>query len=123
MNYDMQWWANLASVVTLLITACGATVGVYGYFRFRGEWYKKRLTLERYLKAEQQRPLKKSPQGKTRDKTDQGQRTTLHLVRHVGLTEDEIIKISFESGNIVRKLVPDEAGYANALLFEYSGAD
>ena len=122
MNYDLQWWANFASVATLLITAGGATIGTYGYLRYRFQWHKKRLALETYLKAAKGR-AQKNQHGKTKDNADRGQRTTLHLVRYVGLTEDEIIKISFESSNLERKLVPDEAGYANALLFEYSGSN
>ena len=115
MNYDIQWWVDFASVATFIITAGGATIGIYGYIHYRAEWHNKRLALEAYLRAEKE--------GSQEDDQDRGQRTTLHLVRHVGLTEDEIIKISFESSNLKRKLVPDEAGYANALLFEYSGSN
>ena len=122
MIYDMQWWANFTSVATFIITAAGATIGIYGYSHYRFEWHNKRLALENYLKAEKRRTSKTSEQEKTEDDNGRGQRTMLHLVRHVGLTEDEIIKISFESSSIDRKLLPDEAGFANALLFEYSGS-
>ena len=114
MDCNLQCWVNIASIATFFITVVGASVGVYGYFRYRSDWRVKRRTLEKYLRDQQE---EKETGG------DRGQRTTLHLVRHVGLTEDEIIQISFESSNIERRLVPDEAGYASALLFEYSNSN
>ena len=114
MNYDMQWLADASSVATFVITFIGAIIGIYGYTRFRYRWYKKRKSLETYLKAEKDRGI---ISGK------QGQHTMIHLVRHVGLTEDEIIKLSFDSKKILRKIAPDESGYATALLFEYGSAN
>src|SRR3712207_5418868 len=68
--------ADLASIAT-------AGLAAWAYWRFRGERRLKLKRLETYLKAE-------------RDKgKDQGMRTTLHLVRHVGLTESEILNASF----------------------------
>ena len=43
----------------------------------------------------------------------------IHLVRHAGLTEDEILKISFKSKRIERRIKKDAQGYAESLLFEY----
>ena len=46
------------------------------------------------------------------------QQTTIHLVRYVGLTEDEILKISFET-NILKGSRQNEQGKASTLYFEY----
>ena len=68
----------------------------------------KRRGLEQYLKEQ------KTLSG------GQGQRSLLHLVRNVGLTEDEIIQLSFKSRKIKRRIKKDEEGYAKSLLFEYA---
>ena len=46
----------------------------------------------------------------------------LNIIRYVGLTEDEILKISFMSDKIARKLSKnDNDGFADRLLFQYVG--
>jgi hypothetical protein len=107
MECDLQCWANISSVITLILTATVTIVGLWGYLSYRYTAYKKRRKLEQYLEEE-----KKKSNGK-------GQCTLLHLVRHVGLTEDEIIQISFKSKKIERRIKEDEEGYAKSLLFEY----
>lgn len=50
-----------------------------------------------------------------------GQRSILNLISHVGLTENEIIQISFKSNKIERRIKKDAAGFADRLMFEYVG--
>lgn len=44
----------------------------------------------------------------------------MHLIRYVGLTEDEILKISFESERVKRSVGKDDLGKADTPLFEYT---
>ena len=107
MACDLQCVANISSVATLFITAMATLVGVWGYFSYRFDLRQKRLRLEGYLKEQRGEPK------------DKGQRSLLHLVRHIGLTEDEVIQLSFKSERIERRIKEDEEGYARSLLFEY----
>ncbi len=97
---------SIFSIVTGII----ALVGVYAYLRTRCQWRKKRLALEDYLRDE----WKEGKDGKKK-----GQHTSTHLIRHLGLTEEEILKISFESKAIRRVVTKDKEGLADQLLFEY----
>lgn len=97
---DLAWWANLSQVVTGALAL--ATIGVYNF-----RMWSKRQELEKYLKAEKAAA------------SDKGQRSVLHLMAHVGLTEDELLKASFGSGVIKRTLVSDANGKASHILFEY----
>jgi hypothetical protein len=89
--------ANLAEILTSVIAFVA------------GVWYwcdqrQKRNRLEEYLKANT---------GKTAH-------TILHLMARVGLTEDEILKASFKSTHIARKLHENpDTHLADGLLFEY----
>ena len=107
MNSDLGYWANISSILTLILTAVGATVGLWGYFSYRLTFFQKRRKLEQYLEEQKSKS------------TGKGQQSLLHLVRNVGLTEDEIIQISFKSKKIERRIKEDEEGYAKSLLFEY----
>ena len=109
MDWDVQWWANLASVLTFFITLVGAAVGVYGYFNYLNDFARKHRKLEQYLREEK------------KEGEDSGQRSLLNIMRHVGLTEDETLKISFASKHIERRLKEDAEGFADKLLFEYVG--
>ncbi len=49
-----------------------------------------------------------------------GQRSLLHLMANVGMTEAELIQASFRSKHIKRKIAPDnKTGRADALLLEW----
>src|SRR5712664_433364 len=95
-QHDLGWWANVASVATLVVTLLGTAVGIYGYLKYRFDFWKKSKRLEDYLRKEKEKG------------NDQGQRSSLRIVRDVGLTEDEIIKISFSNPRIVRRVDKDE---------------
>lgn len=104
---------NVAAIGAFVITAIGAIVGIYGYCSYKCEGRRKRLALEAYLADE-----KRKAQGSGAA----GQKSMLNIIRHVGLTEDEILKISFDSKKIDRKLSKNETdGFADRLLFEYVG--
>ena len=109
MEHDLRWWADAASIATFFVTAISAIIGIGGYVRYLKVRAKKTAALENYLQTEK-------VQGK-----NSGQRSAMHIIRHVGLTEEEIIDISFRSPRIVRRLGTDEEGFANRLLFEYVG--
>ena len=93
--------ANVAAILTALVAAGG-----YGLYRW--DHYKKRQKLEAYLKAEKAL------------RADKGQRSILHLMAELGLTEAELLQASFRSRHISRRIAPDPATQrAAALLLEY----
>lgn len=103
----IQWWADLSSILTFVITTVTALIGLGGYFHYLNDRRRKQQRLEEYLKDE-----KANTKGG-------GQRSLINIVRHVGLTEDEIISLSFRSQHIERRIKSDATGFADRLLFEY----
>jgi hypothetical protein len=96
--------ANVCAILTFL-------AAVAAWLNFKWERWAKASKLENYLKQEL---LKDEIAGKS------GRRTALHLTRHVGLTEDEILRASFFSKHIDRMVSIDpETGRASQLLFFY----
>ncbi len=106
---DLVFWANLAAIGAFIVTVAGAGVGIYGYCAYRCGWKKKADALVAYLKQ------KKDEAGDGK----RGQQTVMHLIRYVGLTEDEILKISFENEHVKRSVGKDDQGKADTLFFEY----
>lgn len=101
MNLGIGFFADAAAILTAIIAA-------WGYGCYRHEQCKKRKKLEEYLKAE------KLIDG------DKGQRSILHIVANVGLTESEILQASFSSPHIQRRSVVDEkTKRVTEILFEY----
>lgn len=95
--------ANIAAILTALFAAWA---GIYVIVDLRG----KRRKLEEYL-----RKVQSNATG-----NDKGQRTILHLMTRLGLTEAEILHASFRSKRIARKLATDnETGRADAMLLVY----
>ena len=98
---NLETIANLAEITTALLAAIASV------------WYwwdqhRKRITLENYLKDEKLA------------NPDNRRHTTLHLMTRVRLTQDEILKASFESSHIARRVhVNDDTHLADDLLFEY----
>ena len=85
-----------------------AVVAVVAYVWYRWGIHSKRIQLENYLKAE-----------KTAAR-DKGQRTILHLMARLGLTEAEVLQASFGSKRIVRRIAADPTTrLADAILLEY----
>ena len=84
-----------------------AAVAVLAYGGYRHDRYKRRRRLENYLQTEKLAGH------------DRGQRTVLHLVAHLGMTEVEIVDVALRSRHIRRVVGKDERGRAETLLFEY----
>ena len=106
---DLTFWANIAAIAGFLVTFVGAGVGIYGYCSYRHSWARKTNALVAYLKRQKEQ----AKDGK------KGQQTAIHLIRYVGLTEDEILKISFDNRHVDRTVGKDEEGKADTLYFEY----
>ena len=106
---ELSFWANIAAIAGFIVTLIGAGVGIYGYSAYKCAWHKKTTALIAYLKKKKN----EAPDGK------KGQQTAMHLTRYVGLTEDEILKISFENKYVERSVGKDEQGKADTLYFEY----
>lgn len=105
----LTYFANVSAIGAFVVTLIGSIVGIYGYVDYRCKWTLKKTKLESYLNETK----KNSPPGK------KGQQTAKHLIRHLGLTEDEILKISFESKHVGRRVGSDGQGKADVLYFEY----
>lgn len=97
----LECGANIASITTAVIAGIA-------YGRYSLDKREKRLRLENYLKQEKV------------TRKDQGQRSVMHLVAELGMTETEIIDAAFKSQHIVRKVTADMIGAASKLLLEYS---
>lgn len=91
--------ANWASILT-------AAVAVLAYGLFLCERRAKRVRLERHLKSEKEKG------------DDLGQRTLVHLVRHLGMSESDIMDCAFRSKHVDRKAKVED-GKAIAILLEY----
>jgi len=102
---DPKDWLGLVANFAAIVTAFVALAGSGWYLVERGN---KKRRLEAYLKAERDA-------GK-----DKGQRSILHLIARVGLTEQEILQASFRSKHIGRVLTTNKAdGIAKDILLEY----
>ena len=86
-----------------ILTAAVATCFSLSYWCARR---KKRLALEAHLKCEKDKAK------------DKGQRTLIHLTRHLSMTEADILQAAFSSKKVVAKArVNDTTGFAEELLF------
>ncbi len=100
----MSWFGILANIAAVLT----AVIAAVGYSAYRWDQFTKRKKLEKYLKDEKS------------DGKDRGQRSLLHLMANVGMTEAELIQASFRSDHIERKIAPDDkTGRADSLLLEW----
>ena len=94
--------ANWAAILT-------AIIAVLAYGRYEWSRCQKRLRLEKHLKAEKAKG------------TDKGQRTVLHLVAHLSMSEDDVLDAAFRSKRVQCVTTSDQEGYVSKLLFEYVG--
>ena len=99
--------ADWSSILTFAVTLIGAAVGIFGYLKYLRGLRIKSKRLEEYLRKEKAKQI------------DQGQRSIIQIIRDVGLTEDEIIQVSFRNPHVARRVKTDEDGLAKQLLFEY----
>ena len=100
----MEWLGHISNAAAIL--TAGLAVWFWAYYRC--DISNKRVLLENHLRDEKA----------TSD--DRGQRSILNLMAELGLTEDEILRASFKSKKILRKIhVNKETHLADYLLFEY----
>ncbi|HEY1615106.1 MAG TPA: hypothetical protein VGF97_15575 [Rhizomicrobium sp.] len=93
--------ANVAAILTAISAAAAWVYYIVGQ-------QSKRRKLESYLRSEKSKGA------------DKGQRTVLHLMVRVGLTEDEILQASFRSRHIKRLIATDpKTNRAEAILLAY----
>jgi hypothetical protein len=104
----LQPWVEWSTVATFVVTLIAAVIGVSGYLKYRFGLRKKSKRLEEYLRNE------------LAEHKDKGQRSIIQIMKDVGLTEDEIIQISFSNPLVRRRAVMDDNGLAKQLLFEYN---
>lgn len=102
MTYDRV--LELASAGAAILTAA---VAVVAYWRYSRERSKKRQLLEEHLKQEKERGL------------DQGQRSILHLMAELRMTESGVLDAAFASKKVRCVTKVDEQFQAKALMFEY----
>ena len=84
-----------------------AIVAVLAYGRYVYERRQKRVRLEAYLKAEKDAG------------NDQGQRTVLHLVRHLKMNETDVLDAAFRSKRIQPVVIPNSQGRAETMMLEF----
>ena len=102
---DPRDWLGLVANIAAIVTALVAFAGSAWFVMERSA---KRRRLEAYLKDARDA-------GK-----DKGQRSILHLIARVGLTEQEILQASFRSKHIGRVLTTNTTdGIAKDILLEY----
>ena len=101
MTYDRVM--NISASWAALLTA---GVAVLAYSLYQRERWKKLSRLEAYLKAE-------------KTKGDKGQRTVLHLVAKLRMTESDVFDAAFRSKHLRCVTTSDAKGRVDALLFEY----
>jgi len=100
---------EIAGNASAILTALVATLAGVGY---KYAAWKKTKCLEDYLRSEKQKNIT--------SREDKGQRSILHLMARVGLTESEILQASFKSRYIKRLLTTSAATHlANDILLEY----
>jgi hypothetical protein len=105
---NLHDWADAASVATFVLALAGASIGFASFVWILWDRFQKRLKLERYLKTEKEK------------KKDHGRRSILRIISDLGLTEDEIIQLSFRSKHIIRRRhSEDDSDLTSAILFEY----
>lgn len=97
LTHEFADWAAIATFV----------VGIFGYLRYLCGLHKKSNRLEAYLRSEKEK------------EKDRGQRSIIQIIRDVGLTEDEIIQVSFRNSHVGRRVKIGQDGLATQLLFEY----
>ncbi len=108
----LDWWADVATVVsgavTLLIALVGST-GVVAYLVNRYRFQQKNEAVEEYLRREKARGV------------DKGQRTATNIRLNVekDLTEEEIYKIGRRNPRIRRRVRANQDGFAGVELYEY----
>ncbi len=101
-------WITLENIAHVAAIAT-AGVALVAYCRYQNERSRKIKRLVDYLRDQKKKNV------------DKGQRTLIHLIRHVGMTEAELLNASFENKNIDRRVKEDDDGDAHKIYLEYVG--
>ncbi|RYG86104.1 MAG: hypothetical protein EON59_10755 [Alphaproteobacteria bacterium] len=96
--------ANLAAIIT-------AVIAVWVWLWFRAQRVRRRRRLEQYL-----REVKLAGDG-------MGQRTVLHLIGNLRMTEAQVFEAAFDSKVVVTVPGQDHTGIANRIYFQYTTGD
>lgn len=102
MTYDR--FLNIAGAWAAIATAL---VALFAYGRFLFQRYERRRRLEQHLKQEKDTG------------EDRGQRSTMHLMRNLRMTESEVLEAAFHSEVVQCRTSQDDQGRATVLWFEY----
>jgi hypothetical protein len=98
-------WLEICANVAAILTPI---VGIFLWLIYQWGFYQKKMKLEAYLKTEREKG------------GDKGQRTLMHLMIKVGLTESEILQASFKSRHIKRLEINDSTTHlTEEILFQY----
>ena len=103
-------YEKMVSIVANWSAILTAVVAVSGYGRYLIGQCERRSKLEAYLRSEKLRGI------------DQGRRSIIHLMGNLSMTEAELLSAAFRSKTVNSCFVVAD-GRADALLFEYVGAD
>jgi hypothetical protein len=110
---DLHNWADVAVIATFIL----AFLGVFGYLSQLWGRLQRRLKLEAYLEGIANTE-KLAQHTESEEQTQK--HTAIHIMKNVGLTQDEIIQASFASKRIERFVhVNRDTGAADYLLFRY----
>lgn len=109
---ELHTWADIAAILTFV----GAALA---YGRYEVAAILKRRKLEDYLRTEKIRVQEEDKNKPPADRRE-GKFSIVHIMKDVGLTEDEIIQASFRSRKIRRFVTKKPpTNIADDLLFQY----
>ena len=102
----MDTAADALSILSGVVVIVGAA---YAFFEYSIRSWLRRRSLERYLKRERE------------TSGDRGQRTLLHLMRNLRMTEAEVMRAGYTSEKIDPLVREDPGtGLAQEILFQYA---
>ena len=100
-------YASLLSVLSNWAAILTAVIAVMAYVQFVVFQWVRRRRLEAYLRTVQNE--------------GRGQKTVLHLMRNLRMTEAEVLAAGLRSKKVDPVVKPNEDGLADKLLFVYVG--
>ncbi len=100
MNYE-TWLSTLSNWAAILT----AVIAVLAFGQFQYLRISRRVRLENYLR--------------TVRSEDQGQKSVMHLMARLSMTEAEVMTAGFHSRKIKALIKADEEGIADVMLFQY----